>query len=80
MINHGRRIAGFVILSTKYSLPSVRIAGPFVEDQHAGEVMQVRDLAQLFAGQKVMQSQLSRVAGIARAELQSRLTGDAAAR
>jgi hypothetical protein len=42
--------------------------------------MQIRDLAQLFVGQKVVQRQPPWVAGVARAEPQTGLAGDALAR
>jgi hypothetical protein len=35
-------------------LAAIGVAGPLVEDQHPGEIVQVFHLAQLFVGQKIM--------------------------
>jgi hypothetical protein len=36
------------------ALAAIGVAGPLVEDQHPGEIVQVFHLAQLFVGQKIM--------------------------
>ena len=58
-------------LAKEQSLAAVRVAQPFVEDQHPGEIMDVFDFAQLLVGQKVVQGHAARISGVSRAELET---------
>ena len=70
LIDHDRLILRTPRLAKKYRLPSVGVASPFVENQHAEKIFEIFHLAELQIGKVIKRRNRCWIPRISRTELQ----------